>query len=310
MLSILPPGPLVGLTKILLMTSALLFWFALMLPGVLLKLLPVAPLRRLASRYCVWIATRWVGSNRLIFRGLHPRRSEPEFRAQPRPGRSYLLISNHQSWADILLLFDAFHGRTPFARFFLKQELIFVPIIGLVCWAMDFPFMKRHSKEAIAANPALRNEDLETTRRACEIYRRQPVTLVNFLEGTRCTPAKRAEKQSPYRHLLRPKSAGLAFTLGAMGEQFDGVIDVTIAYRPTTRTLVWSWLCGEQDQLAMQVDLLPIPPDLLRGDYDRDADYRARIQAWVNEIWVRKDARLEHMLGPQPVVADGRLSQR
>lgn len=57
MFSILLPGPLVGIIKFVAMFAVLLFWFALMLPGLLLKLMPRAPLRRSASRYCVWIAT-------------------------------------------------------------------------------------------------------------------------------------------------------------------------------------------------------------------------------------------------------------
>jgi len=303
MFSILLPGYLVGIIKFTMMLAVLLFWFAAMLPGVLLKLLPVTAVQRAASRYCVWIAAQWVGSNHLLYRFIHPMQWDIDVRGRMEPGRSYLLISNHQSWADILVLFDLLHGRTPFARFFMKQQLLLVPIIGLVCWAMDFPFMKRHSREAVAANPALRGQDLETTRRACEIYRSEPVTVVNFLEGTRFTEAKRIASGSPYKHLLKPKAAGLSFTLNAMGEQFAGIIDVTIAYQPSGKGLIWSWLCGEQDQLAMHVDLLPLPAELLHGDYDGDAEFRARFQAWVNGLWQRKDARLERMLGDRPALS-------
>jgi 1-acyl-sn-glycerol-3-phosphate acyltransferase len=300
MFSILLPGYLVGIIKFSMMLAVLLFWFSAMLPGLALKLVPVHALQRAASRYCVWIATQWAGSNHLLYRFIHPLQWDIDIRGRLDPGKSYLLVSNHQSWADILVLFDLLHGRTPFARFFMKQPLIFVPIIGLVCWAMDFPFMKRHSREAIAANPALRGQDLDATRRACEVYRSEPVTVVNFLEGTRFTEAKRQASGSPYKHLLKPKAAGLSFTLNAMGEQFAGIVDVTIAYQPATKGLVWSWLCGEQDQLAMHVDLLPLPAELLHGDYDGDAEFRACFQAWVNSLWQRKDARLERMLADRP----------
>jgi 1-acyl-sn-glycerol-3-phosphate acyltransferase len=170
---------------------------------------------------------------------------------------------------------------------------------------MDFPFMKRHSREAIAANPALRNEDLETTRRACEIYKTEPVTVVNFLEGTRFNEAKRIAKKSPYRHLLRPKSAGMAFALNALGDQFAGIIDVTLAYRPTTKYLWWSWLCGEQDTLCLHVDVRPIPTDLIHGNYDSDPEYRARFQSWVNDLWEQKDRRLGRLLD-QPITPPAR----
>lgn len=298
MISVLFPGWLVGCMTFLLMLAVLLFWGGLIfLPALLLKLfLPLPAAQRFLSRLLVAIASQWVASNQLVFRVMHAPAWQLDYRAQLDPRKSYLLVSNHQSWADILILFDLFHGRTPFLRFFLKQELIWVPLIGVICWALDMPFMKRHSREAIAANPSLRDEDLATTRRFCEKYQRQPITVVNFLEGTRFTEAKRVANASPFRHLLRPKSAGVSFTLNAMGEQFGGVIDVTLAYQGSKSALLWSWLCGEQSSMAIHVDTLPIPADLIGGDYEADAEFRVRFQTWVNGIWSRKDARLERML--------------
>ncbi len=302
MFSVIFPPAVVGIMTIASMVVIVVFAFLLLLPGILLKLIPHPPLQRACSRYCVWVAINWVGNNKLLFRLLHAVQWDIDVRTPIDPNRNYLLISNHQSWVDIVLLFDVFQSRSPFLRFFLKHELLYVPIIGLACWAMDFPFMKRHSREAIEANPALRNEDLETTRRACELYKTEPVTVVNFLEGTRFTEAKRISKQSPYRHLLRPKAGGMSFTLNAMGEQFAGIIDVTIAYQPTTKPLVWSFCCGEQDRLSLHIDVLPIPQELMAGDYEQDPEFRTRFQSWVNGIWMRKDARLERMLNTRPAM--------
>lgn len=297
MISMLMPGWVVGVLTFTLMLAVLLFWGGLIfVPFMLLKiLLPFALAQRLLQSLLTAIASQWVASNQLVFRLLHAPAWEVDYRARLDPRRSYLLVCNHQSWADILVLFDLMHGRSHFLRFFLKKELIWVPLVGVICWALDMPFMKRHSREAIAANPALRGEDLATTRRFCEKYRRWPITTVNFLEGTRFTEAKRAASQSPYRHLLKPKSAGLSFTLNAMGEQFGGIIDVTLAYQPTDKSRLWSWMCGEQSQLAVHVDTLPIPPEMIRGNYDGDEVFRARFQEWVAGIWLRKDARLERM---------------
>lgn len=287
MLSRLLPRPVIGVLTFVVMCPSLFLWSGLMIPAMLLKLVPVFTLQRWCSRYCVWSARRWVGTNQLIFRALHglPRPDcygELQLEQALLRGRSYLLVSNHQSWADILVLFNSFHGRVPFLRFFLKQDLMYVPIIGLVCWAMDFPFMTRKSGAA----------DIATTRRACEVYKLDPVTVVNFLEGTRFTPAKHAAKQSPFTHLLRPKAAGLSYTLNAMGEQFEGLIDVTLAYCPTSRSILWSWLCGEQNHVRLHARVLPLPQDLLSGDYAGDAAFRARFQAWVNTLWAEKDAAL------------------
>lgn len=290
MLSRFLPKPVIGVLTFLVMCPSLFLWSGLMIPAMLLKLLPIYPLQRACSRYCVWSARRWVGTNQLIFRALHdlPRADaygQFELQQALEPGRSYLLVSNHQSWADILILFNCFHGRVPFLRFFLKQDLIYVPIIGLVCWAMDFPFMTRKSGAA----------DIATTRRACEVYKLDPVTVVNFLEGTRFTAAKQAHPKNPFKQLLRPKSAGLSYTLNAMGEQFAGLIDVTIVYQPTTRPLVWSWLCGEQHQVRVEASVSPLPVAMLHGDYAQDVSFRQRFQAWVNGLWAVKDARLARL---------------
>lgn len=305
MLSILLPAPIIGLITFTVLLASLLWAFALIIPGALIKLIPYQPLQRACSRYCVWVATQWASNNQVLFRLIHPAQWDLDIRGQLDPKRSYLVVCNHQTWADIVILFDVFHGRVPLLRFFLKQELKYVPIIGIGCWAMDFPFMKRHSKEAIAANPSLRNEDLETTRRACEIYRSEPVTVVNFLEGTRFSEAKRIARKSPFRHLLRPKSAGLSFALNALGDQFAGIVDVTLAYRPTTKYLWWSWLCGEQDNLSLHVDLRPLPAELIGGNYEADPEFRAKFQAWVNDLWTKKDARLDR-LSNQPIAPPAR----
>jgi 1-acyl-sn-glycerol-3-phosphate acyltransferase len=302
MLSVIFPPSAIGALTFVTMIAWMTACFILLLPAILLKLIPYRPLQRGCAHYCIWIATNWARNNKLLFRVLHAEQWDVDLRARLEPGKNYLVICNHQSWADIVVLCDLLHARAPFPRFFLKWELIYVPIIGLACWAMDFPFMRRHGKSALQASPELRNQDLETTRRACALYKTEPVTVINFLEGTRFTEAKRIERKSPYRHLLRPKAGGISFTLNAMGEQFAGIVDVTVAYRPTNKPLLWSFACGEQDQLAIHADLLPIPQDLMAGDYENDAQFRKRFQAWINGIWTRKDARLEHMTTARPAL--------
>lgn len=281
------PAWFTGVVTLLSLIAIITFWFLLMLPGVILRLVPIHRVQRLASRYCVRVATNWVASNVLVLRLLHRVNWEVDVEGELDPKRSYLLVSNHQSWADILVLFDVFHQRAPFARFFLKRDLMYVPIVGVVCWAMDFPFMTRRAD----------GNDLATTRRACELYREVPVTVVNFLEGTRFTPDKHASTQSPYRRLLRPKAGGIAYTLNAMGDHFAGIVDVTVEYVPTQRALAWSWLCGEQADVKLHIAVRPVPEHLLDGDYATDPAHRAAVQAWLHELWTEKDARLHAGLG-------------
>lgn len=296
MVAIFFPGWLVGALTFSALLASLLCWAPFLIPGALIKALPIPLAQEACARYMDFIASQWVATNQLILRILHAPAWHADLPPRLDPRRSYLLISNHQSWADILVLFDLMHGRAPFLRFFLKRELIWLPIIGVVCWALDMPFMKRHSKSVIAAHPELAKEDLETTRRFCERYRHRPIAAVNFIEGTRFSEAKRIAQRSPFRHLLRPKSGGLSFMLNSMGDQLGGIVDATIAYQPTSKSLAWSWLCGEQSQLAAHIDLLPIPAEMLTGDYESDREFRVRFHAWVNGIWMRKDSRLQGML--------------
>jgi len=180
-----------------------------------------------------------------------------------------------------------FHGRIPFLKFFLKAELIWVPVIGLAWWALDFPFMKRGKKGG--------RSDLETTRRACEKFKLIPTSVINFAEGTRFTPAKHARSRSPFRHLLKPKTGGMAVALATMGEDFNAMLDVTIAYPGGTPTF-WDLLCGRMEGVVVRVQSRPIPPQLVGGDLSADPAFRAGVQDWLNGIWAEKDQLLDDLL--------------
>jgi 1-acyl-sn-glycerol-3-phosphate acyltransferase len=270
-------------------------WFAIMTPLVILRTVPVYRVQRFFARANVKFATFWVGSNQLLYRVLHPRIRQIEVEGTLDRKKSYMVLSNHQSWADILMLFNVLHKRLPFLRFFLKQELIWVPIVGVICWAMDFPFMRRYSAEKLARNPQLASKDLETTRKACEIYKLDPVAVVNFAEGTRFSPRKAKRSKSPYRHLLKPKYAGLSAAFNAMGEQFEGIVDVTVDYEPHNGSIAWSWLCGGQSGARVHIRVIPVPQHLIAGNYREDPKFRQQFKEWLDGVWAEKDARLERL---------------
>ncbi len=213
MLSFLPPVAR-GVIAASLLGLNTLFWCGLLFSLALVKLvIPVKAIRVPIDRALNGIATRWVAGNsgwmRLTQRtqwdvaGLH----ELKFRTW------YMVNSNHQSWVDIIVLQHLLNRRIPMLKFFLKRQLIYVPIIGLAWWALDFPFMRRHSGTYLKAHPEKRFEDLEATRRACQKFALIPTSVMNFPEGTRFTRAKHRAQHSPYRHLLRPKAGALALAL-------------------------------------------------------------------------------------------------
>lgn len=207
----------------------------------------------------------------------------------------YLVICNHQSWADIPLLQQAFNTRIPLLKFFLKRQLIWVPVLGLAWWALDFPFMRRYTREQLEKHPEWRGKDMQATRAACEKFRRLPVAVMNFVEGTRFTPAKHSRQDSPYRHLLLPRAGGTAFVLQAMGGLFHAMLDVTLVY-PGGRPTIYDLLAGRVREVRIVVRQRPIPREFLDGDYENDADFRTRLQQWLNGIWREKDASMQEQL--------------
>jgi 1-acyl-sn-glycerol-3-phosphate acyltransferase len=205
----------------------------------------------------------------------------------------YLVLANHQSWVDIVVLQRIFHRKIPFLKFFIKKELLWFPILGQAWWAMDFPFVKRYTKSYLQKKPHLKGKDLAITRKACKKFKKIPVSIMNFVEGTRFTDEKHRRQQSPYAHLLRPKAGGIAFVLGSMGKQIHRVLDVTIVY-PDGVSNFWALLCGNIRKIKVRVRSLPVSPELL-GDYTNDGHFRAGLQRWLNNIWAEKNRYIEEM---------------
>jgi 1-acyl-sn-glycerol-3-phosphate acyltransferase len=204
------------------------------------------------------------------------------------------VTSNHQSWVDIMVLQYVLNRRIRPLKFFLKQELIWVPVIGLAWWALGFPFMKRYSKAYLEKHPEKKGKDLETTRKTCAKFRDNPVGIFNFAEGTRFTPGKHAQQKSPFRYLLKPKAGGIAFVLDAMGEQLQSLVNVTIHY-PGGRPGYWDLLCGNVKDVVVHFEEVQIPAEFIGKNYEQDGEYRLAFQGWINRLWEEKDALLEEL---------------
>lgn len=282
------------------LTTTLLLLNTLVLIGpllvfALLKLVLPGRGRDYASWAVMWIAETWSEIDKAIFALCIPTQWDIRGVEKLRQDTSYLVVSNHQTWVDIPALIESLNRRTPFFKFFLKKELIWVPLLGLAWWGLDYPFMKRYSKAFLEKHPELKGKDLEITKAACELFKRQPVTVVNYLEGTRFTEAKRLEQQSPYRYLLKPKAGGVAFVLAALGEQLDALLDVTIVYPGNQAPGFWDLLNGSISRVIIDIRVRELEPTLWDGDYENDPAFRQTVQAWVNQLWTEKDQRIEQL---------------
>jgi 1-acyl-sn-glycerol-3-phosphate acyltransferase len=207
-------------------------------------------------------------------------------------GGRYLVLSNHQSWVDIMAMQYALNWRVPFLRFMLKQQLIWVPFLGLAWWSLDFPFLRRYSRSELLKNPALRDRDLENAARACEKLKHIPVSMMSFPEGTRFTAAKHTQQKSPYTYMLTPRYGGIGQVLYSFGDALDTVIDITIFY-PAGIPTFWQFISGQVKKISLHASLRPIDRDLRGVNFRQDPVAYGRLKAWLDELWAEKNRKLE-----------------
>ncbi len=295
MLGFLPPFVRGALSFLVLAVNTLVWCLLLFVLALCKAVLPFQAVLAFLDPLINAIASAWTRCNSLWMRFAYRTDWTVEGVESLRYNDWYLVNCNHQSWVDIFVLQDALNGRIPVLKFFLKAELIYVPVIGLAWWALDFPFMKRHSRQALRKNPNLRNDDRDSARKACAKFAKVPTSVMNFVEGTRFTAEKHATQASPYQHLLKPKAGAMAMALNAMGAQFHSLVDATIAY-PDGIPTFWQYLCGQAPRVMLQVQQVEIPVEFCTGDYENDRVLRKSFHRWLDDIWQRKDATMTALL--------------
>lgn len=291
------PGIIVFPIHFILQIANLGFWACLItLLGIVKLLLPIKMVSKLLNPFMHFMMFAFgVISVRLI-RLFN--RAEWDYRINGKLDKDswYLMMPNHLSYLDIVLLIDFAAFRIPAPKFFLKKELIWMPFVGLGAWALDMPFMQRYSRGFVEKNPHLKGKDIETTRKSCQKFQSTPTTVINFVEGSRFTPQKHQTKQSPFNHLLPPKAGGVAFTLAAMGELFTNILNVTLLYPDNQGHPMKDMLSGNLTKVIVQVDIIPVDEQVI-GDYFNDETFKSRFQLWLNDVWQQKDKLIAQLTG-------------
>lgn len=280
-----------AICAVLLFINALVIPFIIVLTALIQWIIPIKAWRR--GWHCIinQLPTLWADANYLILRLL----TGVTFQCQGADNLDkktwYFLVANHRSWADILVLYYVFNRKAPPLKFFLKQQLIWVPGIGLACKALDFPFMQRYSKQYLKKHPEKRGKDIETTRRSCEAFKSHPSTIILFPEATRFTAEKQAAQQSAYQQLLTPRTGMVALSLSILGDYITHLLDITLAYDTPTATL-WDVLCGRVSTISVHVNSVDIP-DSIRNQLHNETELRQHTKQWLNTLWQEKDVRLQ-----------------
>ena len=262
--------------------------------GIFKLLLPFKSLNPVVSYCAQELATLWITLNCFIIDTFHPvtlKISGPDIQ-----GRNawFLLIANHQSWVDILIIQRVFKRNIPLLKFFIKKELIWLPIAGVIWWALGYPLLSRHSKSQIAKNPALKDIDINKTMEACEKFNEYPTAVGSFVEGTRFTPEKHQQQNSPYKHLLKPKAGGISLVLNSLQTRIKEIINVTVVY-PKGPNGFWDFICGRITTISLEFETIPVTPNLI-GDYAHDPVFQQEFQGWLNNLWLEKDHTIDKIL--------------
>jgi len=295
MLTLLP-APLVGAIAATLYLISIVFFAVAILVIAAINLIPFKPLNRL----CAWLLYQqiipwWTSANKLIMWLTTRTVWDVQGNGGLHQDKWYLLMSNHQTWLDILVLYQVFSRKTPMLKFFMKQELLWtLPVGGLACWVLGYPFLRRHSKDYLKKHPEKKGKDIESIVKACHKLKERPSAVLNYLEGGRFTSEKHQKQNSPFKHLLKPRTGGFAFVLNELGEQLDYIIDVTIIY-PDKNISFWDFMCGRVGKIIVRYELIPVDEQWL-GNYVTDKEYRKKLHRNLTALWHSKDQLIDELL--------------
>lgn len=280
---------ILGIFSLLFYFLNLVFWSCILfITAIFCLIIPNTHWRKLCTNFMQRLPIFWMDCNQKIIKILIPTQWKIEGLNNVRIDDWYLVLANHQSWLDIVVLQNIFNRKIPTLKFFMKKELLWsLPFASWACWLLDFPFMERHTKNDIAKNPELKGKDIATARLACEKFKTTPTTVTIFPEGTRFNLEKRQRQRAPYQNLLKPKAGGIAFALAVLGDHFHTILDVTINYSKPNATL-WDFFCGKIETINVYIKPIAITEKLL-GDYENNRDYRKDFQQWLNQLWQDKD---------------------
>jgi 1-acyl-sn-glycerol-3-phosphate acyltransferase len=274
--------------------ATVVFSSIIIIGGVIAWIMPVKSWHQRVIKFLLKMPVLWTATTNGMMSITANHQWDIQGEGDLSPEKWYVLISNHQTWLDILILGYVFNRKIPILKFFMKKQLLWsLPFAGVACWILDYPFMQRHSHKEIQKQPSLKHQDIETTKKASHKFKLHPTTVMNFLEGTRFTSVKQKRQHSPFLHLLKPKAGGAATVINELRDCLRGIVNVTIHYSNPKITLLKFFL-GMPCKITIRYELLPITADIV-GDYYEDREFRVYFQRWLNLVWERKDLLLDEL---------------
>ncbi|RNF04741.1 acetyltransferase [Trypanosoma rangeli] len=230
--------------------------------------------------------------------------------APPQPGKCKLVILNHRSRIDWLVMFPFFAraGGLRTLRIVLKDELKRIPIFGWSMQTFRYIFLSRDW-----AND-------EATMRGLIAYYRESdgATIMFFPEGTDLSESN-IEKSNAYaarhglpcfHHVLNPRTTGFIAMANMIGAANLEIIDVTLGYTdfvPGERPAEVSVVNGRMPKkvhilctryrMAQQAE----PVDEEKQALDAVPTDDAGLRLWLNDLFAKKELLLSQFYANNPV---------
>lgn len=295
MLAFLPSPILFFINIILIPLNSIVIAIPIMVLGLIRFFIPLKAVMIMVEKTNYLLYKLWVLNNRIIIAITNNIKWHITGDEIPFTKKSCIVISNHLSWVDILFIGMIYSGRIPITKFFMKHSLIYIPFVGLACYALGMPFLRRYSREQLLKNPELRKKDMATTKKVCQNLAIAPTALINFLEGTRYTQEKALKARSNYQHLMPPKVASFALALGEIANKIDFIYNTTLCYPDNTNKPFIDLLMGRMKNVYVKVEIIKTEKDMC-GDYLNDKEYKHNITMKMRKLWQEKDAYLDKLL--------------
>ena len=294
MIAFLPSPILFVINLCLIVFNTILIATPILVLAIFRLVLPFKPIIRIIEKSNLFLYKIWVQINSFTIALTNKIDWQLDTSSIPKIKNSCIIICNHQSWADIIMICHIFKGKIPVTKFFLKHSLIYIPFLGLACLGLGMPFLRRYSKQQLLKNPKLKYKDIESTNRACKRLIYSPSTLVNFVEGTRYTPQKAKLAKSSYEHLMPPKAASLGVALGQIGHDIDMLFNTTLRYPDNETDPFFDMLKGRLKTVYATVEPIKVTDNLV-GDYLNEKQFKYSFTLWLRNLWERKDKELSLM---------------
>ena len=288
MLAFLPSPLLLILNCILIPLNVIVIATPMMFLGIIKFVLPFHFANVIVEKLNFYLYRAWGFNNRMIIALTNNVKWHITGDEVPVTNKSCIVMSNHISWLDILFIGCVYKGHIPTTKFFLKHSLIYIPFVGLACYALGMPFLRRYPKEKLLKNPALRTKDIETTRLACKRLVQFPTTLINFCEGSRFTPAKAKLARSPYQHLLPPKAASLGVAASEISKEVEYIFNTTFYYPDNKIGAFKDMMFGRIKNVYVNIEIIK-EKEKFDGNYLEDKQFKHDFTMYLRELWEKKD---------------------